>query len=165
MSIKMDISQNDLNRISKNFRDLSDLKKRNVIKKFLVKAAKPIIEVAKNEAKTKIQNTETFTFKRKGTVYTIKPQTIMKSIGVINHNKSSVPMVSVGYRTKGTYDGWFAHFIDAGTKVRKSKRKGKAANRGQIEARNIMPKGENAIPTAKVIFEKEINKELTTIWK
>lgn len=156
------VNKNDVNALSKQFLDLADLKKKKTIEKMLVKSSKPIIKITKSEAASKVTNNEDFTFTRRGTKYTIKAGTIKKSIGVIYHRKSQVPQISIGYRTKKPYDAWFAHFVDAGTKKRIAK-KNKGANRGSIDARNIMPKGEQGLSEAYSIFETEIQKEINKV--
>lgn len=148
------IDNNELRQISKQFEGLSDLKKKRELDKILVKASKPIIKLSQSAVEVNPEN-KTFIFNRKGAKYVIRPNTMIKSIGAIKHNKSSFAQISVGYRAKKTYDGWFAHFVDAGTKLRRNK---KGAKRGELEGKNFMEKGEAGMPAAALIFEKELQR-------
>ena len=162
MQVKISISQEDRKRITKSFIDLSDLKKRNLLNKFLGKSAAVIVKEARLAAETLNQRKKTFIIRRKGILYTIKPRTVKKSIGVMTMRKSSVPVVVVGYRAKSPYDGWFAQYLENGTNERKTKT---GISRGAIEGRPIISKGEAKLPQAKEIFLQQIEKELLMRWK
>ena len=119
-------------------------------------ASLPIRKAAKRKARAKIKANNGFTFTRKGTTYEIEPRTIEKSIGNIPLKRARAFMVDVGYRAGNRkYDGWFAHFVDAGTAKRETKA---GANRGSIEPQNIMQAGIKGIPKTQAKLNKEILK-------
>lgn len=184
--LDFEVSKSDTERLSKMFLGLSDKTKTKHVITILKKAAKPILKITQDDARIKIKPNKGYVFNRKGTKYTIKSGTIAKSIGVIYNKKARVPMISVGYRAKDPYDGWFANWIDEGTNERYAKRRrmiskstkrtkqfragilaGTKSNpsRGAIEARNIMPTGRRGIGAAEEIFRKELNKLLQQGWK
>jgi hypothetical protein len=155
-SVGIVLNESDKKRLTQSLRNLSlDLQGKEAIR-ILSSASLPIRKAAKSRAKSKIKPNSGFSYKRNGSTYEILPGTIEKSIGNIILRKARVPMIDVGYRARGKYNGWFAHFVDAGTSQRKIIKTG--ANRGSISPRNIMQHGESSIPATEQRITKAINR-------
>lgn len=153
------VDKTDLAKLAKQLDRLSLKKQEKELRRILASASLPIRKRSKSKAKRVISANSGHTFTRKGTKYKIEPRTIEKSIGVINLKKARVPAIDVGYRTKGTYNGWFAHFVDAGTENRSTLRgyaTGTGADRGRIKPHNIMQAGISKIPQAEQKIKKDV---------
>jgi len=72
----------------------------------------------------------------------INPRNLLKSLGNIT-GKNPNPTIYVGPRAKGSFDGWYGHFVENGTnkynKGFKRKRKAGANNNSAIGRKNGTP--------------------------
>ena len=157
-----EVDKASLLKLKKQLDKLSMKKQEKALMSILSTSSLPIRKAAKAKAKQEIKPNKGFDFNVEKKEYNILPHTIEKSIGVIKLKKARVPAIDVGYRTKGRYNGWFAHFVDSGTanrKIKYGKRRG--ANTGSIEPHNIMEAGKTGIP----LSEKKIKKDILRMIK
>ena len=160
--ISAQVDRADIAKLRQQLAKLSLKRQQQVLTQILANASLPMRKAAKARAKQVVKPNKGFSFTRGYTTYDIKPKTIEKSIGVITLNKARVPAIDVGYRTKGVYNGWFAHFVDEGTATRATK---KGAKRGQINSNNIMAAGEAGIPAAEIKIKSDIVKKIKQLAK
>jgi len=99
-------------------RQLPDKVKKKHLIPVLKKAAHPYVQTGqKSDIVPKSARKHTVSGKR--TKKTIEPGNLRKSIGTIVGRKGQAkvnPTVYVGPRAKGRHDGWYGHFVDAGTR-------------------------------------------------
>jgi hypothetical protein len=141
MQVKIDTV--DAERVARLIKSM-DLKQHDrEIKKILKSSVQPITSAAKKSARSKYnKNKNTYEFERAGTKYIITPGHLAKAIGVLPLRKQSSFAVEIGYRASGKYDGWFGHFVDAGTK--------------HIKGKNVMPDGQKGFPKTSARMMKAI---------
>lgn len=107
--------------ISKIEQLADDKDKRKEVLMLLRQVAKPTLNAAKNAAPIASKKVSS-----RGKI--IQPGTLKKSLGTISV-KTDNPTIAVGARTKGSNDGWFAHFVHAGHDVYKNNNGAKSSLR------------------------------------
>jgi hypothetical protein len=119
-------------------RELSELLRRasrsldkREVQKFMIKAAKPMVDMAKQDAGKINPDKKTYRIARNQGV--MKPGLIKRSIGtkVAKDTDNAVVFVLPKFKKDRSQDPWFSHFIHSGTKTRKG--------RGRIEGQSIVP--------------------------
>lgn len=93
----------------------SDKQKFTEIIKVLRKAAQGTLRVARTQVPV---SKKPHLVSGSRTKKTIQPGALKKALGVINaKRKSGNPVVYVGPRAKGNFDGWYGHFVEYGHAV------------------------------------------------
>ena len=141
--VGVEVDKATLRKLHKQLDKISLKKQDKALLQILATSSLPIRKAAKAKAKSVVKSNSGFTYTRRGTTYQILPGTIEKSIGAIKLKRAPVPMVDVGYRRKGKYDGWFAHYVDQGTK-------------SGIAPRNIMQTGKIGIGATEIKIKKDV---------
>jgi hypothetical protein len=157
------VDKKDLRKLVQQLDRLSLKNQDKELRRILASASLPIRKQTKAKAKRVISANNGSVFTRNGVNYNIDPGTLAKSIGVIHLKKSRIPAIAVGYKTKGKYNGWFAHFVDAGTAKRTTK--GTKANRGSVGSRNIMETGISKLPQVDQRIKKGVLRVLKRLSK
>lgn len=116
------------------------------VNKIMVQAARPMVEMGKNDAMRVNPNKNAYSLSRSGVKYTIQPGLISKSIGtkVIKNKERGIVIVAPLFRKDPSRDPWFAHYIHEGTKERTYK----GMSRGKIEGSAVVPFMDRAGGTA-----------------
>lgn len=119
-----------------------DKDKKTELRLILRQLAKPTLQAAKQFAPV---SRKPHMVSGKRAKKMIQPGALQRSIGLIN-GKQENPTVYVGPRAKGSFDGWYGHFMEYGFNIYragfKRKRKSGADNssgaRGRVRARPFM---------------------------
>lgn len=113
----------------------NDRQKVTEIKKVLRKVAMGTVKVARRKAPV---SKRPHTVSGQRTKKVIQPQALSKSIGVINGRDRVNPTVFAGPRAKGTFDGWYGHFVHDGHNVYAGAFKRKRSTSGKAKAFNAL---------------------------
>lgn len=125
-------------------KQLADQDKKQEVLLILRQIAKPTLDAARSMAPIS---------KRKHVARgkTIEPGSLKKSLGTITGRKSVNPTIYVGPRAKGSFNGWYGHFVHDGVNVYRKGFKRKHSKGGNASGAVSKTKGNPFLTKAYAI--------------
>lgn len=122
-AIKVDVIGFD--KLVSQIKKLADSDKRTETLILLREIAKPTIQAAKQLVPIAKRSV-----KSRGKI--IQPHTLQKAIGAITGRRAKNPTIYAGPRAKGSFDGWFGHFVHDGHNIYRKGFKRKHTKGGNV---------------------------------